>query len=308
MYIRRACLCAAFALSIPTLSHAEDDATRVTRNEIQISGEVRFNSGSAEIQAASHALLNEIAAVLLDNPDLPPVRIAGHTDDVGDAEANKRLSARRAEAVKSYLISRGVPADRLESVGYGESRPIALGKSKEARSKNRRVEFVLNRPLSVSADAGFNLSTASGVDGFRGTGGMTTGSTTSYVVMDGLTANVGARFSQRGAKSDTTTLKVSFIDVPISATYSRLPPLGPIAPSVGAGVMLSFPVAATVNGEATETGSMQTSFIADVGVDYGISIGTLSGDIRYARAFSGASPGFADLKLGMLSFVGSLAF
>jgi outer membrane protein OmpA-like peptidoglycan-associated protein len=69
------------------------------------------------------------------------MRIEGHTDDVGDAFANLDLSQRRADAVRAYLIARGVEPDRLLAVGHGESRPVVAGTDEAARGTNRRVEF-----------------------------------------------------------------------------------------------------------------------------------------------------------------------
>jgi OOP family OmpA-OmpF porin len=69
------------------------------------------------------------------------VRIAGHTDNIGSEEYNQRLSEARAKAVYEYLISRGISADRLSYIGYGESRPIDTNETSEGRQNNRRVEL-----------------------------------------------------------------------------------------------------------------------------------------------------------------------
>ncbi len=66
-----------------------------------------------------------------------------HTDNQGNENFNIKLSARRAEAVKKYLISKGVPADILDTKGFGSSKPIADNSTEEGRSKNRRVEFII---------------------------------------------------------------------------------------------------------------------------------------------------------------------
>ena len=287
---------------------AKKDQTRVTRNRIEISGKVLFETGSAQISSKSHGLLNQVAKVLKENPDLPNIRIAGHTDDVGDAKQNKKLSARRAKAVKKHLVGLGVPASRLEAVGYGESRPRALGKSKKARAKNRRVEFVLVRPITISADTGVVLTMVSGAKGFSGTTGIMAGATGHYAVMDILTADVGFQFAQRGAKSDAGTLKMSFIDVPITATYSGLPPLGPVMPHVGAGLMLSLPLSASFEGESVSKGSMQTSMVMKVGGTYEVPIGSVWSNIRYANALSSASSDVDGVKLHSLTFEAGVTF
>jgi len=70
------------------------------------------------------------------------IRIAGHTDNVGNARANQRLSKKRAEAVRDYLVSQGIDGGRIEAVGYGDERPIAPNDTEEGRQKNRRIEAI----------------------------------------------------------------------------------------------------------------------------------------------------------------------
>ena len=82
-----------------------------------------------------------MAQTLKANPQIRRVEIAGHTDDRGNDDDNLILSQDRAAAVKTYLVEKGVDADRLRAKGYGESEPITKKKSKRARAKNRRVEF-----------------------------------------------------------------------------------------------------------------------------------------------------------------------
>jgi OOP family OmpA-OmpF porin len=69
------------------------------------------------------------------------ISIEGHTDNVGTEAMNMRLSTKRAEAVRAYLVQKGVAPDRLESVGYGPTRPIASNKTAMGRGQNRRTEF-----------------------------------------------------------------------------------------------------------------------------------------------------------------------
>jgi outer membrane protein OmpA-like peptidoglycan-associated protein len=74
------------------------------------------------------------------NPTIK-VTIEGHTDSVGPADYNLRLSDARANSVRDALIERDVAADRMEAIGYGESKPIASNRSRKGRAANRRVEF-----------------------------------------------------------------------------------------------------------------------------------------------------------------------
>lgn len=103
-----------------------------------------FEFGKATLQSTSTVELNRIADLLLDNPTLV-VEIQGHTDNVGSAEVNKKLSQDRADAVRTYLLRQKVPADRISSKGYGFDRPIASNETDEGQAKNRRVDFMVIR-------------------------------------------------------------------------------------------------------------------------------------------------------------------
>lgn len=110
------------------------------RGEAVVLKGVNFQSGSAKLTPDSYAALDDVAAALQDNPDLK-VEIAGHTDASGSAQLNRRLSRQRAEAVRSYLIGKGVKPDRLTAVGYGSSAPVASNDTEEGKRANRRVEL-----------------------------------------------------------------------------------------------------------------------------------------------------------------------
>ena len=71
------------------------------------------------------------------------LQIAGHTDNVGNDQVNLILSKKRAEAVRDYLVSKGVPADRIRTLFFGETQPIASNDTEEGRQKNRRVEMTI---------------------------------------------------------------------------------------------------------------------------------------------------------------------
>ncbi len=101
---------------------------------------IEFESGKATIKQKSFTLLDQVAALFLENSNYI-IEVQGHTDNVGNPELNKALSDRRAHAVMDYLIQKGVGAERLSAVGYGQDQPIADNKTKEGRQKNRRVEF-----------------------------------------------------------------------------------------------------------------------------------------------------------------------
>lgn len=117
---------------------------RVTKERIEILQKVQFETAKAVIKPESDGLLGEVAAILIRYPDLGRVEVGGHTDSQGSDSYNLGLSEERAAAVRTWLIERGsVPADRLTSAGFGETRPIDTNKTPQGREKNRRVEFRL---------------------------------------------------------------------------------------------------------------------------------------------------------------------
>jgi OOP family OmpA-OmpF porin len=103
---------------------------------------INFKTGSAEILAGSYAILDRAIKVLLDYPDVN-LEISGHTDNRGKADYNRDLSQRRSDSVKTYFIQRGIASSRLQSIGYGPTRPIADNKTQTGRATNRRTEFRL---------------------------------------------------------------------------------------------------------------------------------------------------------------------
>jgi outer membrane protein OmpA-like peptidoglycan-associated protein len=86
-------------------------------------------------------LLDEVAKMLVDNPQIELLQVEGHTDSTGTAALNRKLSQQRAESVLKYLASKGVTAGRMQAKGFGPDKPIADNTSDDGREKNRRVEF-----------------------------------------------------------------------------------------------------------------------------------------------------------------------
>ena len=111
------------------------------RERIEIGEVVYFEVNSHEIAARSHRLLDQVATVLRDNPQLVRVRIEGHTDSTGSRDYNLDLSQRRAESVRAYLIGQDVAGERLDARGFGPDRPVEDNATEEGRAANRRVEF-----------------------------------------------------------------------------------------------------------------------------------------------------------------------
>ena len=103
-------------------------------------GTIGFKTGTAELTDESFETLDKLYEMMNSNPDLR-VEIAGHTDSDGAADFNQTISAKRAKACVDYLITEGINATRIESVGYGEVKPLAPNTTPENKAKNRRVEF-----------------------------------------------------------------------------------------------------------------------------------------------------------------------
>ena len=119
----------------------EEQQVQVRRDRIVILQKVHFATNKATIKKRSHRILGEVATVLGDNGRISKVRIEGHTDSRGPDEKNMKLSQARADAVRDFLVERGVAAERLVAQGYGETQPIDSNHTGAGRAANRRVEF-----------------------------------------------------------------------------------------------------------------------------------------------------------------------
>lgn len=102
---------------------------------------LEFDLGKSNIKPLSFEALNKVAAILVEKNFT--LKLAGHTDNIGSANANLKLSKDRAEAVKNYLVSRGANPSRIEATGYGAAQPVSSNKTAEGRAENRRVEFTI---------------------------------------------------------------------------------------------------------------------------------------------------------------------
>lgn len=105
--------------------------------------QIQFNTASAELTVPSQVTLDSVASILIQNAELQ-LTVEGHTSLDGRAEANMKLSQQRADAVKKYLVSKGVAAERITAVGYGSTRLIYTGTDRREVEKNRRVELKIN--------------------------------------------------------------------------------------------------------------------------------------------------------------------
>lgn len=103
---------------------------------------INFETGKDVIRPESYAILNEVAKIMVNNPNYK-LQINGHTDNVGKPEANQSLSERRAAAVKQYLVNVGISESRLTAAGFGQDRPVAPNTTVANKALNRRVEFIV---------------------------------------------------------------------------------------------------------------------------------------------------------------------
>ena len=121
----------------------EPERVVVKDEKIEINEKVQFETNSAVLKKESESLLDEVAKAMKDHPDIKRVRIEGHTDSRASDGYNKRLSKKRAQAVREYLVAQGIAGKRLSARGYGEEKPIADNKTEDGMYQNRRVEFTI---------------------------------------------------------------------------------------------------------------------------------------------------------------------
>ena len=121
-----------------TKVYVTEEDKRVVREAIQ---NLEFDFGKATIKERSLSSLDRVADILTSKNF--SLKLSGHTDNVGSAEGNLKLSKERAESVKQYLVSKGANPSRIEATGYGKTQPIASNATEAGRQKNRRVEFTL---------------------------------------------------------------------------------------------------------------------------------------------------------------------
>ncbi len=115
----------------------------VKRKAIELREKIYFETNKAAILAKSHGILNQVAAILKQYHEIKMLEVQGHTDSIGIAEHNMRLSQQRAQTVVDYLVRKGISVERVEARGYGEERPLSSNKTSRGRSMNRRVEMII---------------------------------------------------------------------------------------------------------------------------------------------------------------------
>jgi outer membrane protein OmpA-like peptidoglycan-associated protein len=124
-------------------------ARQTDRGLVLTLGDVLFDSGQATLKPGAASTIDRLAAFLSRAPDRS-VAIEGHTDSVGTESYNLSLSENRANAVKAALVTKGIPADRVITVGKGEGQPVASNDNSAGRQQNRRVEIIVSNPTEVA--------------------------------------------------------------------------------------------------------------------------------------------------------------
>jgi peptidoglycan-associated lipoprotein len=119
---------------------ARDAANAVSALRTTLTATVHFDFDQSDLRSEDRAILDAKIPVLQANPSVM-LRIGGHTDERGSDEYNLALGQRRAAAAKRYLVDHGIADSRLETISYGEERPVAQGSDESAWAQNRRAEF-----------------------------------------------------------------------------------------------------------------------------------------------------------------------
>ncbi len=113
----------------------------VKADKIELNEKIQFEFAKAELLPQSKTLLNEVVKIMKEHPEIEKIRIEGHTDSDASDAYNLKLSNERAASVRTYLESQGIDGKRMESKGFGESKPIAENTTDAGKEQNRRVEI-----------------------------------------------------------------------------------------------------------------------------------------------------------------------
>jgi OOP family OmpA-OmpF porin len=112
------------------------------KTSLTLGADASFDTGKADLKPEGQAKLDDVAAKLQQpGVQIDSMTITGHTDSVGSPASNQRLSERRAEAVKAYLVAKGVDGSKIKTVGRGHTKPVTDNKTAQSRARNRRVEL-----------------------------------------------------------------------------------------------------------------------------------------------------------------------
>lgn len=119
----------------------DEPVVEIESERLSLKDSIQFDSGRDTIKRASFGVLDQVAKLIGEHPELKRIQVEGHTDNIGAAAYNKDLSERRAASVVRYLVGKGIARERLVPAGFGFERPLASNRTALGRAKNRRVEF-----------------------------------------------------------------------------------------------------------------------------------------------------------------------
>lgn len=119
------------------------EESKPQQSVVELSKKIKFESGNYNFTQDTYPYLIEVANQLIKEPETVRFRIIGHTDSVGSYSSNRILSRTRANAVRNYLVDKGISKDRIQTVGLGESKPIDTNLTREGRANNRRIEIIM---------------------------------------------------------------------------------------------------------------------------------------------------------------------
>lgn len=119
------------------------EESKPQQSVVELSKKIKFESGNYNFTQDTYPYLIEVANQLIKEPETVRFRIIGHTDSVGSYGSNRILSRTRANAVRNYLVDKGISKDRIQTVGLGESKPIDTNLTREGRANNRRIEIII---------------------------------------------------------------------------------------------------------------------------------------------------------------------
>lgn len=127
----------------PAPAPTQTSTAVVEGGNIKIPGNIVFDTNKATLKegAGSEKVLEQLKLFLVENPRVTKLRVEGHTDNVGKAADNIKLSGERALTIKKWLVDNGIPKERVIAVGFGMDRPIADNATEEGKAQNRRTEF-----------------------------------------------------------------------------------------------------------------------------------------------------------------------
>lgn len=140
------------AAAAPSLAEAAADSARILDYaplpRVTVLKGITFDVNSSEVNDASKPVLDEVLARLIHTPNVEAVEIQGHTDNSGESEYNRRLSLQRARAVRDYFVLNGYIAEKLGTMGFGDTRPLVGNGTPEGRAANRRIEIHVIRRVA----------------------------------------------------------------------------------------------------------------------------------------------------------------